>query len=85
MHSVKGIPAKVASNGAARQRLHAQRKANGLVVLPLLCPEVDMTEMLLDLGFLANPDPSRQELSEAASRWAYAVLTRHVSTRWPDG
>jgi len=60
------------------------RKRNGLCVLPVVVLEVDLVEMLIDLGWLASSDPSRDELATALSKWVFDTMTRHAQQRWPD-
>src|SRR5262245_17951877 len=60
-----------------RMRLLRTRRKDDLVVLPLLIPLTDATEMLIDLGVLTTDDPSREQLVEALSQYLYSEVTRH--------
>jgi hypothetical protein len=68
---------------AERVRLHRERARNGLRVVPVLVHEVDTVEMLVRLNYLADPDPTRQELGDALSRYFYELVTRFNAARWP--
>ena len=63
-----------------RQRLHVERRRNGLVVLPVVAFEVGIVEMLEADGFLPRCcEHSREAIAEALSRWLHEAVTRHYA------
>jgi hypothetical protein len=69
---------------ALRQRRYLARQREGLIVLDVVAPEIDVAEMLLAEAFLTSDEPSRDELSDALSRWRYREVTRHANGHWPE-
>jgi hypothetical protein len=69
---------------AARQRLHAERKRNGLRVYPVLADEIMVTAVLLELELLTSQDPTPAEVADALSKWVYAEMTRQQTRLWPE-
>jgi hypothetical protein len=67
-----------------RQQRYLERQRNGLIVLPVVCVEIGATQMVLDAGFLASDDPTRQELADALAKWVYQMMTRHEQETWPE-
>ena len=68
-------------SAAARQRLHLERRRNGLRVCHVLVHEVGIVAMLQAEGLLASD--GRARLDEALSKWLYAAMTRHEQEHWP--
>jgi hypothetical protein len=64
------------TNGAARQRLHAERKKNGIICVKCVCVEQDVIAVLRVGGFLDTDEPTRAQLSAALSKWTYHEMTR---------
>jgi hypothetical protein len=71
-------------SAAARQRLYLERRAQDLCIVPTLAPKTRIIEMLRATGFLATDEPTREQLAEAFSKWAFAHLTRQEQELWPD-
>ena len=74
----------MAMTPANRQKLYAARQKDGLIVVPVLCVELDVIDVLQAEGFLDHDNPTRAQLSEALSKWLFELLTRHGQERWPD-
>jgi hypothetical protein len=83
LHGLTHIPKKMGNSAAIRQRLYLERKAEDLCVPPALVPKTRIVEVLLATGFLTTDEPTREQLAEAFSKWAFAHMTRQESELWP--
>jgi hypothetical protein len=72
------------TNAAERQRRYRLRRDDGLIVLPAVVAEIDLTEMLIAEGFLTSDEPSREQLADALSKWLFQIVTRNNPARWPE-
>jgi hypothetical protein len=71
-------------SSAARQRLRYQRRKEGLCVIPTLVVEERIVAVLLAEGLLLSEEPTRAQLSEALSRWAYQHMLTRERLLWHD-
>jgi hypothetical protein len=69
-------------SGAARQRLHVERRREGLTVLSVVVDEITVHEVLAAEGFVDPIEPDRQVLADALSKWIFAEMTRHAARLW---
>jgi hypothetical protein len=74
--SVHMMARNISSGPAKRQQLYAERKKNGLIVVPCVCVELDVVDVLQELGFLELGDPTRRQISDALSKYVYQEMTR---------
>ena len=75
-----GVPeVKMKDNASARQQLYTERQKNGLIVIPCVCVELDVIDVLQSQGFLDTYEPTRRELSDALSKFVYRAMTRHYT------
>jgi hypothetical protein len=65
------------ADAAERQRLHYARKRDGLIVLPVLVVEDDVTAILEADGLIPpGTEPTRAQVADALSGWLFRTLTR---------